>query len=164
MTTPSSELRAFFDHHIWATSKLMDPLETLGSETLDSSVPGTYGSILATLTHLVFADDRYLTRLTTTDVPEFVDPGSKPLSELRPMMREIGERWTQMLDALDAGTLHARIVDREDMDDLDHAEGLLLLQAIHHGNDHRTQICSTLGALGLDVPDLDGWAYWETLR
>ncbi len=162
MTTASQELRAFFGHHIWATLGLMDALEALGPDTLDASVPGTYGSILATLTHLVFADDRYLIRLTTTDVPEYVDPGSKPLAELRPMMREIGERWMAILDAIDAGTLHARIIDRDDMADLDHAEGLLLLQAIHHGNDHRTQICSTLGALGLEVPELDGWAYWET--
>jgi len=23
-------------------------------------------------------------------------------------------------------------------------------------------VCSTLGALGLDVPDLSGWEYWLT--
>jgi uncharacterized damage-inducible protein DinB len=37
---------------------------------------------------------------------------------------------------------------------------MLLIQAIHHGNDHRTQICSTLGALGEEVPELDGWRFW----
>ena len=41
-----------------------------------------------------------------------------------------------------------------------HAEGMLIVQAIQHGEEHRQQVCSTLGALGIDVPDLSGWEYW----
>ncbi len=164
MTTPSEELRTFFEHHEWATLKLIGALEALKPDALDGSVPGTYGSILATLTHLVDADARYLIRLTSAVLPPYEDHGAQPLAELRPRVQENGMRWKGMLDALDAGTLHARIEGREDFAGLDHAEGLLLLQAIHHGNDHRTQICSTLGALGLDVPDLDGWTYWDDSR
>jgi hypothetical protein len=37
---------------------------------------------------------------------------------------------------------------------------MLLIQAIHHGNDHRTQICSTLGARDLPLPEIDGWDFW----
>jgi hypothetical protein len=65
-----------------------------------------------------------------------------------------------MLDRLDRGELRAEIRGKDDYPDTDGAEGLLLVQAVHHGNDHRTQICSTLGALGLEVPELDGWEYW----
>jgi len=36
---------------------------------------------------------------------------------------------------------------------------VLVLQAVHHGNEHRTQACSILGAHGLPHPDMDGWAY-----
>jgi len=55
---------------------------------------------------------------------------------------------------------HASILGRDDYPDTDPAESMLLIQAIHHGNDHRTQICSTLGALGLPVPEIDGWDFW----
>jgi hypothetical protein len=41
-----------------------------------------------------------------------------------------------------------------------HAQNLFLLQAIHHGNDHRTHICTVLSVLGLEPPDIDGWSYW----
>jgi hypothetical protein len=41
---------------------------------------------------------------------------------------------------------------------------MLLIQAIHHGNDHRTQICSTLGALELPLPEIDGWDFWASQR
>jgi hypothetical protein len=85
-----------------------------------------------------------------------------PLADLRSQLRENRARWAEALDELEAGTLHASIHHHQGgYPDTGPAEGLLLLQAIHHGNDHRTQICSTLGALGEEVPELDGWAFWE---
>ena len=75
-----------------------------------------------------------------------------------------GQRWTETLDRLDAGALETQIVGKSDYPDTPHAEGMLLIQALHHGDDHRAQICSTLGALGLEVPDLDGWSYWAAVH
>jgi uncharacterized damage-inducible protein DinB len=164
MTEPKDVVRAMFAHHLWATSRLIDHLEDLPRERLDDAVPGTYGSILATLTHLVDADGRYLLRLTSASPPPYVDGGARPLATLRAELDEHGERWGAFIDLLEAGTLQASITGREDYPDTHDAEGLLLLQAVHHGNDHRTQVCSTLGALGADVPDLDGWAYWAEGR
>lgn len=164
MTEPGDVVRALFAHHLWATRRMIDHLERLSPDRLDDAIPGTYGSILSTLTHLVDADGRYLVRLTTPSPPPPGDDGARPLATLRVELDEHGERWSAFLDRLEAGTLRASITGREDYPDTHDAEGLLLLQAIHHGNDHRTQICSTLGALGADVPDLDGWAYWSEGR
>ncbi len=55
-------------------------------------------------------------------------------------------------------------MDHAEYPDTQHAEGMLLVQAIQHGEEHRQQVCSTLGALGLDVPDLSGWEYWLATR
>ena len=63
-----------------------------------------------------------------------------------------------------ADVLRALITGREDYPEVPRAEGLLLAQAIHHGDDHRTLICSTLGALSLEVPDLDVWTFWAEQR
>lgn len=41
-----------------------------------------------------------------------------------------------------------------------YARNLMLIQALHHGNDHRTHVCTVLGAHGYRVPELSGWAYW----
>ena len=79
-------------------------------------------------------------------------------------MPEHRRRWDEALVDLEAGRLSAVITGRDDYPDTDPAESMLLLQAIHHGNDHRTQICSTLGALGEEVPDLDGWTFWDEGR
>jgi hypothetical protein len=47
---------------------------------------------------------------------------------------------------------------------LPHATNLLIGQALHHGNDHRTQICTVLSANGFESPDLDFWRYWMERR
>jgi uncharacterized damage-inducible protein DinB len=34
-----------------------------------------------------------------------------------------------------------------------------LAQALHHGTDHRSQICSSLTSLGVEPPGIDVWEY-----
>ncbi|HYX11790.1 MAG TPA: DinB family protein [Candidatus Acidoferrum sp.] len=164
MTTPSDVLRSMFGHHVWATTRLIDALAQLDPVHLDARIEGTYGSTMQTLTHLVDADERYLRRLATPTLASSEGAETRPLADLRTEMREHGGRWAGMLDALERGALHAAVIRKSDYPDTDPAESMLLLQAIHHGNDHRTQVCSTLGASGLDVPDLDGWEYWASER
>jgi len=164
MTTAPDVLRAMFAHHVWASTRLIDALEQLDPVQLDARIDGTYGSTIQTLTHLVDSDERYLQRLVTPTLASIRDGGTRPLADLRTEILEHGDRWAGMLDAVDRGELHAAVVGKSDYPDTDPAETMLLVQAIQHGNDHRTQICSTLGASGLDVPDLDGWQYWASER
>ena len=49
-----------FVHHNWATLRLLDACADLDTVQLDTAVPGTYGSIIDTLRHLVGADSGYL--------------------------------------------------------------------------------------------------------
>ena len=58
MTT--SLLADAFGHHVWATLTLFDSLADLTPEQMETSVPGTYGSIRETVQHLVGADCSYL--------------------------------------------------------------------------------------------------------
>ncbi len=165
MTTPNGVLRALFEHHLWATEALIDHLASLPAGRLNEAIPGTYGSMVDTVTHLIDADTRYLRRLEDPSPPPAEDRVGVPLASLRAEMAEHRTRWDEALDRLERGELAAKVLgSRNGYPDTHDAEGLLLLQAIHHGNDHRTQICSTLGALGEEVPELDGWEYWATAR
>jgi uncharacterized damage-inducible protein DinB len=37
--------------------------------------------------------------------------------------------------------------------------GVRLAQALHHGTDHRSQICTALTTIGIEPPEIDVWAF-----
>jgi hypothetical protein len=49
-----------FQHHTWATEKLIRHLRGLPEAALNATGAGVYGEVLATLSHLLAADGRYL--------------------------------------------------------------------------------------------------------
>jgi uncharacterized damage-inducible protein DinB len=153
-------LREMFRHHAWATLTLLDYCERLPPEKLREAAPGTYGPILETFIHLVAADQRYLERLTGQPAAARLREGDTlALTDLRPRFEASVQLWEGLLDRVDE--LDVTLQGRGGEPDVPHAQNLLILQAIHHGNDHRTHICSVLTVLGLEPPDIDGWSYWD---
>jgi uncharacterized damage-inducible protein DinB len=153
-------LRTIFGHHGWATLALIDVCLRLSPEQLELSAPGTFGSIHATLTHLVRADGRYQSRFTGEPRQPHGDR-LPSLAELRADAERRAAGWRELLDRVDE--LDARIpADPDEVPpypEIEHAAGLMLVQAIHHGNEHRAHVCTVLGVHGLDSPELSGWEY-----
>ena len=58
------------------------------------------------------------------------------------------------------------VVRRRDDGSESHAPlTIRLAQVIHHGTDHRSQVCTALTALGVTPPDIDAWSYaWKDGR
>jgi uncharacterized damage-inducible protein DinB len=163
MTEPSGVLRAMFDHHAWANGAMLDLMENIPAEQLADAAPGTYGSILSTATHLIDADERYLQRMLHDPPPSRVDRDGAELSELRAAVVDHAERWSVMLGKLGTGELHTTVSSHDDFPNVAPAEALIMVQAIHHGNEHRAQVCSAIGALGGDeAPEVSGWELWMT--
>lgn len=150
-------LHELFRHHAWATRALIDHCAGLSPAHLQATVPGTAGTIHHTLVHLVAADGRYLLLLTGAK-PTVQESAPPLLGALRERFDEQVQRWEAALGQL--GALDPTIPSRGEEPATPHARNLLLLQALHHGNDHRTHVCTVLGAHGLPVPDISGWAYW----
>jgi uncharacterized damage-inducible protein DinB len=154
MTT--SPLQDAFDHHVWATLRILDACEPLSPAQLETTAPGTYGSIIETLRHTVGADASYLWVLTDGRRPQ-IDEDSMDLPALRAAMVDNGPMWTELLAQ---NPDMSRMVVRHRDDGSSHAPlGVRLAQAIHHGTDHRSQICTALTALGIEPPEIDVWAY-----
>jgi uncharacterized damage-inducible protein DinB len=43
--------------------------------------------------------------------------------------------------------------------------GIRLAQVVHHGTDHRSQVCTALSLLGIEPPAIDVWDYaWQDGR
>src|SRR6478735_12574872 len=100
-----------FDHHAWATLQLIDACLGLSEEQLATTVPGTYGSILDTMRHLVGADAQYLWLLSDGQVSE-IEEDALSLADLRPVMEANGPVWDAVLATdLDPDTIVARTRD-----------------------------------------------------
>jgi len=152
-----------FRHHAWATLTLLDFCAGLPAAQLSETAPGTYGAVLPALQHLVSADQRYLWLITREEGnPRIHESLTLTLAELRAGMEAQTKRWEAILDRVDE--LDVTIPARGESPETPHATNLLLLQAIQHGNDHRTQACTVLSVLGVEPPELDGWNYWGATR
>ena len=152
-----SALEDAFAHHAWATLRLIDSCLALSTDQLATAVPGTYGSILDTMRHLVGADASYLF-VTSGGGTAAIDEDEMDLEELRATMESHGTAWSALL--AQGPDTDAVMVRRRDDGSESHAPmSIRLAQALHHGTDHRSQICTALTALGVEPPFIDVWDF-----
>ncbi len=149
-------------HNAWATRQLVEYCRGLDEETLNATVPGTYGTIIETLRHIIDAEMGYLYRLTGAwseyPWPRDETVGLDVLSERAAVLATV---WEQFL---------AGEVDTERLGEArgDEGEvyavpaGVFITQALHHANEHRAHVCTILGALGYEPPEVSGWEYANT--
>jgi uncharacterized damage-inducible protein DinB len=147
-------------HNTWANGAIIEFCRALDPAKLETASPGTYGTIERTLQHLIGGQQWYVQLLTG----ERIGPG----------LRRDGPRPTlDVLEAVAAGT-GERVVSVAASDDparrIEMNEGrtstvgVILAQLVHHGNEHRTQITTILGANGIEPPPLSAWAYGRAAK
>jgi uncharacterized damage-inducible protein DinB len=155
-------LLELYRHKTWATLRLIERCQELRWDQLDTSVAGTYGTIRETLHHLVQAEEGYyriMVRAQLAKPLELPPLGDKHvgLDELAERIHQLGPRWELL--ALDRAAAAQQVTTSDGW----HTTGAVpMAQAIHHADDHRTQVLTIIGALGLDVPDLDVW--WHAIQ
>jgi uncharacterized damage-inducible protein DinB len=146
-----------FAHHEWSTLRVIDACLDLSPEQLETAVPGTYGSILDTMRHTVGADSSYLFVISRGQTP-LIDEDLMNLSELRAATEGHGAAWSSLLaQDLDPDTVLER--HRDDGSETHAPLSIRLAQAVHHGTDHRSQICTALTTLGMEPPLIDVWDF-----
>ena len=147
-----------FAHHVWATLRLVDTCLALSPQQLETTVPGTYGSIRDTLRHCI-ASDAWDLFVATGDRASLFDEDDMHLSELRAAMESHGPAWSRLLaQDLDPDAVLDE-VDENDGYERHIAMGIQLAQVLHHGTDHRSQICTALTSLGVEPPLIDVWDF-----
>ena len=149
-----------FRHHAWANARLLEVCAGLSDEQLATTVPGTYGSIIATLRHLVGADASYLELLTDGAVPALGDDEEAGL-DVGAMRRLVDEHAAafERLATSDRDPSEDVVRQREDGSSSHAPFGIRVAQILHHGTDHRSQVCTALTSLGIEPPEIDVWAY-----
>ncbi len=155
MTTILAEI---FNHHLWANLGMVDACAGLDEAQLAMAAIGTYGAIGPTLQHLASAESRFIaavtsdrTGMTVNELDAF--PG---IAAIRASLQKSGER----LVALAQSEHNDRMVSGERRGQpFSFALSVFMLQSVDHGKEHRTHVSASLTQLGIEPPNLDGWAY-----
>ena len=144
-----------FQQKLWAIKVLIAACEARSADELKRSAAG-YGSILATLNHMVSTDAGYLASLGAGRAAWAVRDGeTADLRELAARAEENASRWERFLrEPLDG----ERLAYLDDGAYETHA-AIVVMQALHHVSIHGEQVCAALTALGAETPDLQPWAY-----
>jgi uncharacterized damage-inducible protein DinB len=148
-----SMLKRSAGHHLWATRRLLEHCRSLSDDQVALSSAGTYGSILETLHHLVSSDRGYLSRLNRGGLKQPLEIGS--LSALQGHWDRQSEGWLTYLDSEPdyEGTVECS--------DGWYPAWILVLQSIHHGNEHRTHVGTVLLGNSIEAPEIDVWSYGD---
>ena len=172
-------LADLFRHNLWANLTLIDLCATLPDEILETNVPGTFGTIRDTLGHLVGTENGYFTGL----VEEETGRKSNSDEKASPSLATLRERAMQVGEVLDLAIVREHAVDSGEGlvayaaavegnptlrviwhdQSYELPAALLLVQAINHATEHRTQIKTALTQAGIAPPELDGWT-WDAGR
>src|SRR6266702_5022937 len=93
---PSPLLADAFGHHVWATIRVLDACAPLDDAQLATTVPGTYGSIIDTLRHLVGGDVFYLDVLRGGEPERFHEEGSD-IPTMRAVIEAHDPAWQRLV-------------------------------------------------------------------
>jgi uncharacterized damage-inducible protein DinB len=142
-------------HNTWANLTLLEYCRALDPAMLEAKATGTYGTLQGTLQHVIGAEQWYLQLLTGEVL------GGPRIRRTEP----------HSLDALiaTAKATGARVLTVASTDDVTRripmnggrgsTVGVILAQLVHHGNEHRTQATTILGANGIEPPPVSAWGY-----
>lgn len=151
-------LEEIFKHHLWANLGMIDACVALDDGQRAAAATGTYGSIGETLLHLASAESRFIAAVTSdrTGVTLREKEPFPGFPAIRVSLQKSGER----LVALAQSEQNDRMVSGERGGQAFSIPlSVFMLQSVDHGKEHRTHVAASLTQLGIEPPNLDGWAY-----
>ncbi len=147
-------------HNTWANITLLEFCAALDPALLEAKAIGTYGTLHGTLQHIVGAEQWYVQLLTgeLLGPPRIRRTERHALDDLLVTAKAIGER---ALTVAATDDVSRRIEMNEGRRS---TVGVILAQLVHHGNEHRTQATTILGANGIEPPPVSGWGYGRAMK
>ena len=154
---PESMLVEFVRYNNWANAQVFAACQNLAADQLTAQAPGTYGTILATLSHILRAETSYVGRLTgNRPQPAFEWDSQLTLTNIIAYAEQVAGA---LLDAIQRIPPTHIVHEEEDGNTIDYQARALFIQVINHGIEHRTNVTTILSGLGLTTPEVDGWGY-----
>ena len=142
----------------WANEQLFAFCRDLPDEQLDARGAGASGTVRTLLVHIAGGQQTFVLRTQGRQHEGELNrasawPGFEALTDI---VRHSSDELVAIAEAL-AGDEE---VDLPYMGKTYRfPKSFFLVHAVEHGVEHRTEIKLTLGRLGIETPDLDGWSW-----
>lgn len=147
-------------YNAWANRTLLDACREVTDEQLDAKLQVTSGSSRELLIHIVGGQQTFVLRTKGRQHEGELNRGSAwpGMAEITRLAASTSEELISIAERLDPeietdlpyfGTVYR------------YPTRFFLIHAAEHGVEHRTEVKLNLAHVGIDTPDLDGWAYGE---
>jgi len=156
---PTDSLTTLFSHNLWANLRLLERCAELSGEQLDATISGAFGSIRDTLQHIVLSERSYFSRISTGQ--PYRHPADAPPLTIAEMVESVRASGSGLIEW--APKVQADDTVQVDWEGAPRAvpKSIILTQVINHATEHRAQIMAIMTQLGIEPPDLQGWAYFD---
>ncbi len=165
MTDDRPILVELFRHNLWANAAMLDACRGLGDEQLATELAGAYGRLDQTLVHLARAQGGYVRTLTDWQPgPEHRLEYDEPfpgVERIAEHLRFTGER---LVEVAGEASVDRILEGAGNYGPYRFPAWVLLLHAAHHATEHRQQIATMLTNLGVEPPEPDPVAYWNSTQ
>jgi uncharacterized damage-inducible protein DinB len=152
------DLNVIYDFSYWARDRILDEAEKLDSVEFLLSVESNYGSLQATLVHLLSAEWVWRTRCQEGVSPSaLLDLDDFPsILAIRSFWLDEQEKMLDFINGLDEVELtkvisYRRTGGQKESNTLWH----ILWHVVNHGTEHRSEAASILTSFGRSPGDLD---------
>ena len=150
----------FFQYNHWANQTLMGICINLSAEIITDGIPGSYGSIHDTFTHILKAEISFLKRIHGAyPEPNFKWEENPSLSQMMAYETVLNEA---LLDILQRVPATQNVHEEGNGWTFDYQARLIFMSVVYHGIAHRTDITTILNNKGVSLPELDVWGYQST--
>lgn len=154
---PEPTLIEFVLYNQWANQKLLAACAKLEEEKSITKISGGYGSIQETFCHILKAETSFLKRIHGTYLEaDFKWEDNPSFAQMSAYARKVGEAFMGTIKSVPpTQNVHEEGKGWE----FDYQARLIFMSLVYHGVAHRTDITTYLNAQGVDLPELDVWAY-----
>ncbi len=159
-------LRELLAYNTWANRRLLDAVARLDADGLTRVLGGSYPSVQATLTHILWAEWLWLERWQGKSPMELFAP------EEFPSVSEFRTRWSQVQGAQEAflATLAPddlqrvlRYTNRKG-EVWEYALWRMIHHVVNHSTYHRGQVTNMLRLLGAQPATTDFLEFWDEMQ
>ena len=158
--------RELLSYNTWANRKMLEAVSHLDRHRFSRELGGSYPSVQATLTHMLWAEWLWLERWRDHSPMEIFDPSEFPSVErVKDRWQEVQAGQQAFVESLDAGRLQrvGQYTNRKG-ETWEYVLWRQLQHAFNHSTYHRGQVTNMLRLLGARPATTDYLVYWDERR